>query len=57
MAVPTTPPKTRTFTLDSQVRKAWGDAWHKRDDAYVWPGKRIFKQPDDGGAIYNGSST
>lgn len=57
MSVPTTPPKTSQVSWASLVRKAEGDNWHKKDPAYKFSGGRVFKQPSDGGAIYNGSST
>lgn len=55
-SVPTTPPKTKSATLQSLVRQAAGDDWHKKEVVYEFSGGRKFKNTDGSnqpGGIYS----
>ena len=54
--VPTTPPKTRTASLQSLVRQAAGDEWHEKEDVYKFSNGKKFKNADESnqaGGIYS----
>jgi hypothetical protein len=54
--VPTKPPTTTTLDWGARVRKAWGDAWHKKDTAYEFSNGRKFVDPAPNGGPYTGTS-
>ena len=54
--VPTKLPTTRTTDYGAQVRKAWGDQWHKREPAYEFSNGRKFDDSGPNAGIYSGTS-
>lgn len=55
--VPTKPPTTSTLNWGAQVKKAWGDDWHKKDIAYEFSNGRKFNDPAPSGGPYTGTGT
>ena len=55
--VPTAPPRTRTIDYGAQVRKVWGDEWHKKETAYEFSNGRKFNDPGNVGGPYLGTGT
>ena len=46
------PVSTRTRDYGSEIRKAWGDEWHKKETAYEFSNGRKFVSPGDQGGPY-----
>lgn len=55
--VPTNPPNFRTINYGAQVRKIWGDEWHKKEVGYEFSNGRKFNDPGNAGGPYTGTST
>lgn len=55
-AVDTKTPTTRTIDYSAQVRRVWGDEWHKRETVYEFSNGRKFESTDQStSGIYRGS--
>lgn len=55
--VPTTPPIFKTVDWGAMVRKSWGDAFHKKETAYLFSNGRKFDDPEGYGGPYVGTGT
>ena len=55
--VPTQKPVTRTIDYGAQVRRIWGDEWHKPEIAYEFSNGRKFNSPGKNGGPYTGTGT
>lgn len=55
--VPTNPPNFRTINYGAQVKKLWGDEWHKKETGYEFSNGRKFDDPGVSGGPYTGTGT
>lgn len=54
--IPTDLPNTRTIDWGGEIRKAWGDEWHKREVAYKFSNGRKFETSTPNGGPYGDSA-
>lgn len=54
--VPTKPPNFRSIDWAAEVRRAWGEEWHRKETAYEFGNGRKFDDPGAAGGPYTGTS-